>query len=132
MTDRIETLKKEIGFIRDPEVKEIVKDLVQKLPEYFFNVAASSTGKYHPKYALGEGGLVRHTQSAVRIANELFELEMFKPLEPEKDFIISALILHDGLKHGQTLGVYTVSNHPVLASDFINRYNEIANIKVKR
>ena len=119
MTNRTEVFSKEIGFIQNPEIKEIVTNLIQQLPEYFFNVPASSTGKYHPKYALGDGKLVRHTQASVRIANELLSLEMFKPLEPEKDYILSALILHDGLKHGETLGVYTVSNHPVLASEFI-------------
>ena len=45
--------------------------LIDSLPDYFFEVAAASTGKYHPKYAQGEGGLVRHTKAAVKIAYEL-------------------------------------------------------------
>ena len=47
------------------------------LPEYFFEVAASSTGKYHPVYALGVGGLVRHTIAAVEIANEMYRMDMY-------------------------------------------------------
>lgn len=110
---------RELMFITNQEIRNITEELIEQLPDYFFNVPASSTGKYHPNYALGEGGLLRHTKAAVHIANELFSLEMFKPLLDQKDFIIAALILHDGLKHGRTLGVYAVAEHPVLASDFI-------------
>ena len=45
--------------------------LIELLPNYFFEVPASSTGKYHPEFALGDGGLIRHTKVAVRIAYEL-------------------------------------------------------------
>lgn len=114
-----ETFTKELFLIRDKDIRELVKDLIEKLPDYFFKVAASSTGKYHPDYALGDGGLVRHTKAAVRIADELFRMEMFTPLMPQRDLIISALILHDGLKHGTGLGMYTVSDHPVQAANFI-------------
>lgn len=114
-----ENFTRELNLIRSLEIREITKNLIEQLPDYFFKVAASSTGKYHPEYALGEGGLVRHTKAAVRIADELFRMEMFNPLLNDRDFILAALILHDGLKHGQSLGVYTVADHPVQAANFI-------------
>lgn len=117
--NKLDNFTKELTFIRDTKIKEVTKNLVEQLPDYFFKVAASSTGKYHPDYALGEGGLIRHTKAAVRIAEELFRMEMFAPLLPDKDCIIAALILHDGLKHGKNLGVYTVADHPVQAAKFI-------------
>lgn len=91
------------------------------LPDYFFSVAASSTGKYHPSYALGEGGLVRHTKAAVAIAHELLQLEMYNDVftPAEKDLIIAALILHDGKKHGDNGSQYTVAEHPLVVADWI-------------
>jgi hypothetical protein len=117
--NKSENFTRELCMISDDKIRELTKDIINKLPDYFFNVAASSTGKYHPSYALGTGGLVRHTKAAVRIADELFRMEMFKPLLEDKDYIISALILHDGLKHGKTHSAYTVADHPVQAAEFI-------------
>lgn len=112
-------LDPEINLIQDGKKGRIVKDLIGKLPDYFFEVAASSTGKYHPKYALGEGGLIRHTKAAVKIAESLLELEMFSGLLEIKDDIIAALILHDGLKHGYEGGQYNVAEHPNIMANFI-------------
>ncbi len=104
-----------VESIKDVELREYITDLLNKIPAYFWEVPASSTGKYHPAYALGKGGLVRHTRAAVQIALELFENKTvcnFNDLE--KDIIIAALILHDTVKHGIPGGRYTVSNHGML------------------
>lgn len=116
----------EIGWIADEKLREFCKTAVSGLPDYFFEVAASSTGKYHPEYALGSGGLVRHTKAAVKIAHELLQLEMFqkKYTSEEQDLILIALILHDGRKHGVEKSKYTVAEHPVLAADYIKEVNE--------
>ena len=63
--------KNEINYIKNDRIKNSLITMINKLPDYFFLVPASSTGKYHPDYALGEGGLLRHTKAAVRIAHEL-------------------------------------------------------------
>lgn len=96
------------------------------LPDYFFKVAASSTGKYHPSFALGDGGLVRHTKVAVRIAKELFDDESigYMYTDDEKDLIIIGLIMHDGLKHGKSFEKYTKFDHPILMADFIKDNQE--------
>ncbi len=109
----------ELDLIQDPEIKKIAEELIGQLPDYFFEVAASSTGKYHPQYALGKGGLVRHTKAAVRIANDLLKLEMFNWLSEKKDLIITALLLHDGWKHGAEYQQYARADHPLIASEKI-------------
>ena len=63
--ERIALFQNELAWIQDDAIRSFVHDALIKLPDYFFHVAASSTGKYHPAYALGEGGLVRHTKAAV-------------------------------------------------------------------
>ena len=113
--------EKELEYIKDEKVRESCLKMINLLPEYIFHEAASSTGKYHPKYALGEGGLVRHTKAAVRIAHELFEDPCIgeKYSNKEKDLIIMGLILHDGLKRGLKEEKYTRFDHPILMADYI-------------
>lgn len=119
---KVEIFRKELGYINDNTIKEVVTEILGELPDYFFTVAASSTGKYHPKMSLGEGGLVRHTKAAVQIAMDLIKLEMFKPLETYFDYLIGCLILHDGLKHGNPQEQYTRADHPVVMSEFIKSF----------
>jgi 23S rRNA maturation-related 3'-5' exoribonuclease YhaM len=94
---------------------------LKTVPKYFEEVPASSTGKYHPAYALGKGGLYRHVQAALKIAVELFPIYEFPPLS--KDIILAALMLHDCWKQGdldtypdsKLTKVHTVHEHPMIA-----------------
>ena len=89
-----------------------------KAPRYFWTVPASSSGKYHPQYALGDGGLVRHVKAAVKFANNLAVIYNFLPIE--NDLAVAALLLHDLLKQGKEgEGCHTVFDHPLLAAAFI-------------
>jgi hypothetical protein len=113
--EKLAMLAYEYELIKDLRLKgKVIEVLANEVPDYFFTVAASSTGKYHPSYALGDGGLVRHTKAAVRIAYELFRIFDFSPVE--EDHIIAAIILHDAWKHGEVDGGYTVTAHPLVAS----------------
>ena len=118
---KIEYFKKEINYIKDKDLKKDLKILINLLPDYFFEVPASSTGKYHPKFALGKGGLVRHTKVAVRLAYELLNNNTIgcKFTERDKDLILIALTLHDGLKSGLEHDKYTKFDHPLLISKYI-------------
>lgn len=119
--DKTNCFKKEINYIKDNNLKDDLKKLIKLLPDYFFEIPASSTGKYHPKFALGEGGLVRHTKVAVRIAYELLNNNTVgsKFTDRDKDLIIMALTLHDGLKNGLEHDKYTKFDHPLLISKYI-------------
>lgn len=124
--NKIETFEKEYTYIKNQKYRDNLKIMVNLLPEYFFHVAASSTGKYHPSFSLGEGGLVRHTKAAVRIAYELYQTESItgKFTDEEKDLMICALILHDGLKHGLEKSEYTVFNHPLVVCEYIREHKD--------
>lgn len=118
--DKISYFDKEYYYIKNDKKREDLKYLVSELPDYFFEIPASSTGKYHPEFASTKNGLVKHTKVAVRIAKELLDnpgLNNFK--DNEKDIIIMALTLHDGLKKGNPEEKYTKVDHPLLASSFI-------------
>ena len=95
--------------------------MINKLPDYFFIVPAASTGKYHPMYASGEGGLLRHTKAAVRIAYELLNDPAIgdKYTSDEQDLMLMGLLLHDGLKLGKEESKYTKFDHPILMANYI-------------
>lgn len=80
------------------------------MPERFFMIPASSSGKFHPQTSADMGGLLRHTKSACYIMHEL------KPLysefgEEAWDLNQAAMILHDIGK--------PYRNHPIMARDIL-------------
>ena len=119
--NREELFKIELSYIKDEKVKDSLITMINYIPEYFFIIPASSTGKYHPSYAIGEGGLLRHTKAAVRMAEELFGIYKFS--SHTKDLIIMALLLHDSVKKGyEKEEQYTRFDHPLVAVEFIKAH----------
>ncbi|MBQ2909584.1 MAG: hypothetical protein IJE53_02130 [Bacilli bacterium] len=119
--NREDIFKVELGYIKSDRIRKSCLAMINVLPEYFFEIEASSTGKYHPKYALGKGGLVRHTKAAVRIAYDLLGDACIgdKYTQDEKDLMIMALILHDGVKSGVPKERYTRFDHPIMMGQMI-------------
>ena len=58
--DKLSYFTKEIDYIKDDKRKEDLKYLINLLPDYFFDIPASSTGKYHPTFAKTKHGLLKH------------------------------------------------------------------------
>lgn len=130
MIQKVKVFEAEMNQIKDDKIKKFAEVAVNKLPDYFFEVAASSTGKYHPAYSLGTGGLVRHTKAAVGFATTMLGLEFmqnyFTPTE--QDLMIVSLILHDGCKHGLNGSSYTVATHPLEICDMIRKDEELTSL----
>ena len=85
------------SIFHSERMKEFVEQAYRTcVPLDFFIQPASSSGKYHPHYSLGVGGLVRHTKAAMLLAKDLFPLHHFT--EKEEDLILAALALHDVAK----------------------------------
>lgn len=106
----IEQLQKEIDLIMDLRLKTLIIKTLEKAPEYFWSIPASSTGRHHPKEDNEVSGLIKHTRKAVKIGCELceaFGVEGFK-----RDVVIASLILHDSVKNGYpTNSGFTVAGH---------------------
>ena len=119
--NKVEEFEVELGYIKDETILEDCRTMIGALPDYFFLVPASSTGKYHPSYSLGEGGLLRHTKAAVRIGYELLQDPCIgnKYTDNEKDIMLMGLLLHDGLKHGIPKERYVRFDHPLLMANYI-------------
>ena len=119
--DKINYFQKELTYIKNERIRNSCKTMISLLPNYFFEIPASSTGKYHPEFTLGEAGLVRHVKAAVMIAKDLLDNPCIgsKYTSDEKDLMLMALMLHDGLKSGLTHNRYTQFDHPTLIKNYI-------------
>lgn len=110
----------ELNLIQNENIRKFTEDMLGKLPEYFYTCWAAKKATHHPDFARTEGGLVKHTISAVNIAYDLATRnDMFKSCKEYSDHIVSALILHDGCKSGRGTGVKYAVDHPLLVCDLI-------------
>ena len=93
--------------------------LIENIPDYFWTTPASTSGKYHPKCDLGDGGLVRHSIMVSRIAVDLVEAEIFVADLPKyRDMARIAALFHDAWKLGDGSVNQTKFEHPTIAADW--------------
>jgi hypothetical protein len=107
------------------DIKAFAEKCLDNAPDYWNHVPASSTGKYHPRYALGEGGLARHTAALVRILNHILNIECFRDQfsSRQRDLLRVAGIAHDMMKSGTQeefeRSKWTRFDHPLRAAEFV-------------
>ena len=65
--ERLNIVQSVLNTFENDDIKDFAIVLLDNLPEYIWHVGASSTGKYHPAYSLGEGGLMRHQVAVVKL-----------------------------------------------------------------
>ena len=118
-----------LSTIKNDDIREFAEVLLDGLPDYIWHVGASSTGKYHPAYSLGEGGLMRHQIAVVRFLNFFFELEQYstKFTDREMDLMRVAGLMHDGRKSGEQddyiRSKFTKFDHPIHMANVIRSYD---------
>ena len=114
-----------LDTFENEDIKEFADKCLDTVPTYFYEVGASSTGKYHPTYALGELGLARHTLALCRIMNHLFSIESVNSLftSRERDLMRIAGMMHDSRKSGSQEDYehskWTRFDHPLLAAKVV-------------
>ncbi len=121
-----EIFTNELNLIKSTRIRSACLKMVKLLPDYFFTIPAASTGKYHPEYAQGEGGLLRHSKAAMRIGYELLSDPCIgdKYTNDEKDLMLMGLLIHDGLKLGYPKEQYTRFDHPILIANYIGEHSK--------
>ena len=67
-----------LDTFENDDIKNFANECIETIPNYFWDVGASSTGKYHPQYALGDLGLARHTCALVRFLNHILNIDCYK------------------------------------------------------
>ena len=98
----IRHFERELNLIKNDTLREITKNYLEEAtPDYFWTDGASSSGKYHPAFSQGEGGLVRHTKALILFAEELLKMSSYAYMkEIYKDYVIVAGLVHDTKKYG--------------------------------
>lgn len=116
-----------LNTFENDDIKQFAIDRINNFPSYFWVTPASSSGRYHPKISLGNGGLARHTVAVVRFLNHIFSVNEIanKYTSRERDLMRVAAIVHDSFKSG-TQADYeqnqqTKFNHPLLVAEYIRR-----------
>ena len=127
--ERLKFVEPVLNTFENKDIKEFAIVLLDGMPEYIWHVGASSTGKYHPAYSLGEAGLMRHQLAVVRFLNFFLELEQYgsKLTSRERDLIRLSGLVHDARKSGTQedyeKSKYTKFNHPVLMADVVRSFD---------
>ena len=114
--NKIKMFANELAYIKNENLRKFAEELIANADDYFFVVPASSSGKYHPQFALGDGGLVRHTRCVAYFAKAMAESFNFN--QEDSDLLVIAALAHDIKKQGNNTG-HTVREHPMLASDYV-------------
>lgn len=119
-----------LDTFENKDIKNFGIELLNNFPKYIWEVSASSTGKYHPEYTLGELGLMKHVVAVVRFINLFFELEQYsnKFDSRQRDLIRLAALVHDGRKSGEQedyeKSKYTKFEHPLLMAKNVLSYKD--------
>ena len=102
--EKAKYFEREINLIQNEDYRMFVAYYLKHYcPEYFWEIGASSSGKYHPQFSQGKGGLVRHTKAVVMFAEELLRMSSYMYMSEEyKDYVIMACIVHDTCKYGMS------------------------------
>ena len=114
-----------LNTIENNDMRKFAEVLIDTIPPYFYEVGASSSGKYHAQYCLGKGGLLRHTLALVRLLNYTLEIESIKEqfTSRERDLMRIAGMMHDTRKSGSQeeweTDPHTRFEHPVLVANVI-------------
>ena len=93
----------EIAFIESIDLQDFARFFFNtRVGEWFWESGASSSGKYHPQFAQGKGGLVRHTRAVCMVCEELLRMSSYAYMKDEyKDYARLACLLHDTYKYGE-------------------------------
>ena len=76
--EKAEQFEKEIALIQDEALQRFVRYYLNDwTPDIFWTTGASASGKFHPDFAKGEGGLVRNTKAVVMICDEIMRMSQW-------------------------------------------------------
>jgi len=97
-----EFFEREIALIENEDLRDFARNFFDNyVGDWFWKSGASTSGKYHPVFAQGEGGLVRHTRSVCMVCEELLRMSTYAYMRTEyKDYARLACLLHDTCKYG--------------------------------
>ena len=119
-----------LATFENDDIRKFADKCIDKIDPWFWIAPAASSGRYHPKTSLGDGGLARHTISVIRFLNYILEPESVNKqfTSRERDLMRLAALFHDSKKSGDQADYekskFTKFDHPLLAARFIRSLND--------
>lgn len=100
--EKSKLFEREILLLESEDLRDFARWYLDNwVGDWFFKSGASSSGKHHPAFAQGEGGLVRHTRAVCMVCEELLRMSSYAYMKAEyKDYARLACLLHDTHKYG--------------------------------
>jgi len=117
----IQAFEVELNKIKSDDLRQLTKEILLKCCDYICDMPASASGKYHPTWGLGVGGLIRHTKAVCRNTETIMKM---MPKYDNEDFDIPyiASILHDCMKYTEYNQINTSEDHPNRIADLIRQH----------
>jgi len=109
-----EELMMYVDNIQNGVISRFTRTALSQVPDSFWVIPASSSGKYHPQQSNGEGGLIRHILACLYFAKEM--KSAYRLNEFDYDIVISAIVLHD-------IGKAMAEPHDCVATRFLAYVN---------
>ena len=106
-----------INRIPRQDIRILTKQFLSEAPAYFYFVAATLSGKYHPIHSRGPGGTCRHSYEVELIGEGLAHTEGItkKDYPLELSMIMSACLCHDVTKYGEADDYTTIDSRKAYA-----------------
>jgi len=117
----LKELETELNKIKNPELKILTKQILLDCSDFNCDMGASSSGKYHPEFDLGPGGLIRHTKTTCRSIETI--MKMWPQYDGTNwDIPYISMILHDMCKYTKLNQEHSHQDHPLLMAEKIRSF----------
>lgn len=122
MLEKAEQIKKLIWLIEDDDLRAFTYFILSQSHPTFWDIPSSSSGKYHPEWENGNGGLIRHIKAVMALALASMRRYGYSPETPSdadenakiRDILAFAVLTHDWGKNGhpaKNWGKHTTKTH---------------------
>lgn len=113
----------QIANIKTEKIRQFTCDVLMRCSDDNARKPASSTGKYHPRYDLGENGLIRHSQMVAYLADVMCRTcDAFDNNVVARDVVYASALIHD-MKKYEDGAAHTNNAHPIALSALIREMN---------
>lgn len=128
--DEVRRRLPEVDLIEDDDLREETVSAIGRMaPDYFWEVPATSSGKYHNPYARHRHGLWIHVKMVATAFERKAESYVRRGVltDHQADCVRAAILLHDMLKYGHKYedGDGTADNHDLLAGQWLRRNTDL-------
>lgn len=111
------------GNFETEDIKAYFISMAEHVPDYFFTMPASTSGKYHSEQQCRAGGQLIHAFMFQSCLEHLIALERnrsnFASDPHTRDLMRCVPLFHDAYKCGTANSKYTVPDHPVIAAAWV-------------